>query len=98
MRKGLRLSEQRKWERVSKNRTSTDDEDVKSRVKTESRHSLEGRRRTPLSEVFLEIQNDSPVVSVRGTFPFWQSRRLQRMGMACLTMRSSWKKNGRQAF
>ena len=64
------VREQRKRERASKNRTSTDEEDMKSKAKTESRHSLEGRRRTPLSEVFPEIQqSDSPVVSVRRAFP-----------------------------
>ena len=64
------VREQRKRERASKNRTSTDEEDMKTKAKTESRHSLEGRRRTPLSEVFPEIQqSDSPVVSVRRAFP-----------------------------
>jgi serine/arginine repetitive matrix protein 2 len=64
------VREQRMRERASKNRTSTDSEDMKSKAKTESRHSLEGRRRTPLSEVFPDIQqSDSPIVSVRRAFP-----------------------------
>lgn len=64
------VREQRKRERASKNRTSTDDEDMRSKAKTESRHSLEGRKRTPLSEVFPEIQrSDSPAMSVRRAFP-----------------------------
>ena len=64
------VREQRKRERAGKNWTSTNGEDMKSKAKTESRHSLEGRRRTPLAEVFPEIQqNDSPIASVRRAFP-----------------------------
>ena len=42
-----------------------DGEDMKSRTKSESQYSLEGRRRTHFSKACPEIQqNDSPVVSL----------------------------------